>query len=57
MRQLSETRCRQMVGGLIGPEVMLLYLMVAAGAAGIYKILTSATGKLSITGMTFQWGK
>jgi len=57
MRQLSETRCKQMVGGLIGPEVMLLYLMVAAGAAGIYKILTSATGKLSITGMTFQWGK
>ena len=57
MKELSKDNCRNMYGGLVTPEVMLLYLMIAAGAAGIYKILKSSSGKLSITGITFQWSK
>jgi len=57
MKKVPKEQCRCLYGGLITPQVLLLYLMIAAGAAGIYKILRSSSGKLSITGITFQWSK
>lgn len=57
MRTLTRMECKQMMGGAITPQLVLAYLMIVAGATGIYKIFTSSTGKLSITGITFQWNK
>lgn len=57
MKQLDVRWTQSHYGGAITPTLLLAYLMVAAGAAGIYKIITSRTGKLSITGITFQWSK
>jgi len=57
MEITSRDELAQCVGGLVTPAVLLAYLMVAAGVAGIYKILTSRTGKLTITGITFSWSK
>ena len=56
-RYLSYEERNYYSGGAITPTVLLAYLMVAAGCAGIYKILKSNSGRLSITGITFQWSK
>ena len=57
MRMLSNSECEKMKGGAITPQMLLIYLMIAAGASGIYKILTSKSGRLSFSGFTFQWSK
>ncbi|MDD6468117.1 MAG: hypothetical protein PUF50_08070 [Erysipelotrichaceae bacterium] len=57
MRKLTVQECQFAKGGAITPQLILMYLMIVAGATGIYKVFTSSTGKLSITGITFQWNK
>ena len=44
-------------GGALTPQLVLVYLMLAAGVSGIYKILTSKSGRLSFSGFMFQWSK
>ena len=44
-------------GSALTPQLVLIYLMIAAGASGIYKILTSKSGRLSFSGFMFQWSK
>ncbi|MDP3305447.1 MAG: hypothetical protein Q8S15_05200 [Erysipelotrichaceae bacterium] len=41
---------------MISATVLLGYVAVAAGIAAIIKILFSANGRISIPGMTAQWG-
>ncbi len=57
MKLLNKMECKQLVGFAITPALLLAYLMLVAGIAGIVKVLFSASGRVSITGMTFQWRK
>ena len=55
--KLTILQMQQMKGGALTPQLVLAYLMIAAGVSGIYKILTSKSGRLSFSGFTFQWTK
>ncbi|MBR5794945.1 MAG: hypothetical protein IKY26_02235 [Erysipelotrichaceae bacterium] len=55
--KLTTIQMQEMKGGALTPQLVLLYLMLAAGASGIYKILTSKSGRLSFSGFSFQWSK
>ncbi len=55
--KLTSLQMKEMKGGALTPQLVLVYLMLAAGASGIYKILTSKSGRLSFSGFSFQWSK
>lgn len=57
MMLLTNDEMMHMNGAALTPQVVLIYLMLAAGVSGIYKILTSKSGRLSFGGFSFQWNK
>ena len=46
-----------MFGGAISAAALLAWLMCIGCVAGIIKVLSSSSGKLTINGMVFQWQK
>ncbi|MBQ1305706.1 MAG: hypothetical protein IIY44_04880 [Erysipelotrichales bacterium] len=44
-------------GSTISATALLAWLMCIGCLAGIIKVLTSSSGKLTVNGMTFQWKK
>ena len=53
---LSDNECSKLVGGAITAGALILYLAVAAVAAGIIKVLSSKRGRVSLGGLQIHWG-
>lgn len=53
---LQEQEMKQMYGQVLTTSAILGYLAIAAGAAAIYKIITSSRGRVSIPGVNISWG-
>lgn len=53
---MQEKEMRSMVGQVLTTSAILGYLAIAAGAAAIFKIITSSRGRVSIPGVNISWG-
>jgi len=55
MRLLSLKEMTESFGWALTTSAVLLYLTLAAGITGIIKVLFSSSGRITFSGMTFQW--
>ncbi len=53
---INKEQCRHLYGLGVTASSLILYLSIAALAAGILKLLTSKRGRVSLGGLNIQWG-
>ncbi len=55
--EIRDERLSEVVGSeIFSTSALLAYLAIIAGAAAIYKIVTSARGRVKIPGLEINWG-